>query len=115
MLKNSRFHQLSTSHHLTSSTPLLDDLTQVKFIGTLLSGTILAWFAPLLEHQSLIVNNFETFLKEFGASFGNLNKKRIVTSKLRALRQLSRLVFMYNFEFKQLTCDISWDEATLMS
>jgi hypothetical protein len=38
-----------------------------------------------------------------------------VTSKLRALRQLSRLVFMYNFEFKQLTCDISWDEATLMS
>ncbi len=115
MLKNSRFHQLSTSHHPTSSTPLLDDLTQVKFIGTLLSGTILAWFVPLLEHQSPLLNNFEAFLKEFGASFGNLNKKRTITSKLRALRQLSCLVYIYDFEFKQLTCDISWDEATLMS
>jgi hypothetical protein len=34
---------------------------------------------------------------------------------LRALRQLSCLVYIYDFEFKQLTCDISWDEATLMS
>jgi len=40
----------------------LDDRIEVGFIGTLLSDTILTWFAPFLEGQFLILNNFETFL-----------------------------------------------------
>jgi hypothetical protein len=39
----------------------LDDRIEVGFIGTLLSDTILTWFAPFLEGQFPILNNFETF------------------------------------------------------
>jgi hypothetical protein len=67
-----QFHQ----HHY------LDGRTQVGFIDTLLSSITLTWFAPLLEHQSPLLKNFEAFLEEFGVSFGNSNKKRITTNKL---------------------------------
>ncbi len=52
-----------------------DDQTQVGLSGTLLLGTTLTWFAPLLEHQSPFLNNFETFFENVGASFGNSEKK----------------------------------------
>jgi hypothetical protein len=31
----------------------------------------LAWFAPLLEHQSPLFNDFEAFFEEFHATFGD--------------------------------------------
>ncbi len=49
--------------------------TQVEFIGTLLSNIAFAWFAPLLEHQSPLFNNFEAFLEEFNATFRDSYKK----------------------------------------
>ncbi len=52
-----------------------NDQTQVGLIGTLLSGTTLTWFTPLLECQSPFLNNFEAFLKNFGASFDDSNKE----------------------------------------
>jgi len=51
------------------------NLVQVGFIGTLLSSMTLAWFAPSLEHQSSMCNDFETFLEKFNATFGNLDKE----------------------------------------
>ena len=42
-------------------------------VGTLLSGTTLAWFAPLLEQESPLLNNFEEFISEFKACFGDTN------------------------------------------
>jgi len=94
--------------------PYLDNQTQVGFIGTLLSGITLIWFAPLLECQFSLLNQFEAFLKKFSV-FGDSNKEHIATSKLRILRQGSRRTFMYAFIFKQLACNISWGEAMLMS
>jgi hypothetical protein len=41
----------------------------------LLLGTTLTWFAPFLERQFLLLNNFEAFFEEFGASFGNSDKE----------------------------------------
>jgi hypothetical protein len=39
----------------------------------------LTWFAPLLEHQSPLLNNFEKFHEKFheklNATFGNSNKE----------------------------------------
>jgi hypothetical protein len=55
------------------------------------------------------------FFEEFGASFGNLDKERTTTSKLRASCQGSRLTSMYTYEFRQLECGISWDEVVLMN
>jgi hypothetical protein len=51
--------------------------TQIGFISILLLGKTLVWFAPLLEHQAPFLNNFETFLKKFNATFGKLDKERI--------------------------------------
>jgi len=53
--------------------------TQIRLIGTLLSSMALTWFAPLLEHQSPLLNNFEKFHEKFheklNATFGNSNKE----------------------------------------
>ena len=38
------------------------DASRVGLIGMLLSGSALAWFAPLLEKQSPLLNNFEDLL-----------------------------------------------------
>ncbi len=92
-----------------------DDKTQVELIGTLLSSTTLTWFAPLLEHQSPLSNNFETFCEEYGVSFSDSNKKCIATSKLRTLCQGSRPTFMYVSTFRQLACDIWWNKIVLMN
>ncbi len=40
------------------------------------------WFMPLLERQSPLLNNFETFIEEFCAIFGNSNKDNTSISKL---------------------------------
>ena len=47
------------------------DVARVGLVGTLLSGTTLAWFAPLLEKKSPLLEHFEAFIKEFQASFGD--------------------------------------------
>jgi hypothetical protein len=48
-----------------------NDQTQVRLISTLLSCIGLAWFALLLECQFPLLNNFQTFIENFAASFGN--------------------------------------------
>jgi hypothetical protein len=67
--------QLHPHQHPTS-------LAQVRFIGILLSSTTIVWFAPLLEHQSPLLNNFETFFEELNATFGDLDKKRTFNIKI---------------------------------
>ena len=41
----------------------LADVAHVGLVGTLLTGTTLAWFAPLLERHSPLLENFEGFVK----------------------------------------------------
>lgn len=63
--------------------------SQVGLVGTLLSGTALAWFSPLLEKYSPLLNDFEGFMEEFTACFGEVDKRKIADSKIRNLRQAS--------------------------
>jgi hypothetical protein len=60
-------------------------LAQVGLINTLLSGMALAWFAPLLKHQSPLLNDFEEFFEEFNATFGNFDKKCTYNIKIQFL------------------------------
>ena len=83
-------------------------------IGTLLSGTALAWFAPLLEKKSPLLNNFDEFIKEFQANFGDTDSVRTVINKLRRLRQGDRPASAYAADFRLLASDIPWDEEALM-
>ncbi|CAG8593375.1 22784_t:CDS:1, partial [Cetraspora pellucida] len=59
--------------------------TQVKLLGSLLAGPALAWFVPLLEKELALLNNFDSFIREFEAIFGDSDKIRIATNRIRKL------------------------------
>ena len=80
----------------------------------LLSGSPLACFAPLLEKESPLPNNFEEFLNEFKACFGDTNKIRTTIKKIRRLRQGDRPTSAYIANFRLLASDIPWDDQALM-
>jgi ribosomal protein L29 len=82
------------------------DAAQVGLVGTLLTGTALAWFAPLLEKKSPILENFDTFINEFQASFGDTDSVRTAINKIRRLRQGDRPASAYAADFRLLACDI---------
>ena len=52
------------------------DASRLGLVGTLLSGTTLAWFLPLLEKGSPLLNNFEFINAEFRACFGDIDSVR---------------------------------------
>ena len=39
------------------------DVARVGLVGTLLTGTMLAWFAPVLERHLPLLEDFEVFIK----------------------------------------------------
>ncbi len=61
------------------------------------------------------MNDFEAFVEKFNATFENSDKECTSISKLQSLHQGPHLIVMYAFEFRQLTCNISWDEIAFMS
>ena len=90
------------------------DVARVGLVGTLLCGTTLAWFTPLLGKKSPLLEDFEAFFKEFQASFGDIDSTRTTINKIRRLRQGDCPASAYAADFRLLACDIPWDEAALM-
>ena len=88
---------------------------RVGLVGTLLTGQALSWFAPLFEKRSPILSNFETFLEAFAEAFGEHDKVRWATTKIRSLRQGTRSASIYASDFRQLASDINWGEEALVS
>ena len=76
-------------------------------------GTTLAWFA-LLEKKSPLLEDFEAFVKEFQASFGDTDSARTTANKIRRLGQGDRPASANATNFHLLACDIPWNEAALM-
>ncbi len=62
-----------------------DDTTRVGFVGTLLTGTVATWFAPILETSSPLLQDFNAFMAEFEVVFGDSDKARTSANKLRHL------------------------------
>jgi hypothetical protein len=60
----------------------LDDTTRVGFVGTLLIGIAAAWFAPILETSSPLLQDFNAFMAEFETVFGDSDKVRTSANKL---------------------------------
>ncbi len=46
--------------------------------------------------------------------FGDSDKARTLTNKLRRLQQGTRSAIVYASEFRQLACDVNWGEAALI-
>ena len=84
----------------------LTDASRVGSVGTLLSDTTLPWFIPLLEQISPLLNNFEEFINEFKACFGDTDSVRMAINKIRRLRQGDRLASVYASDFRLLTANI---------
>jgi hypothetical protein len=91
-----------------------DDTTRVGFVGTLLTGTAEAWFTPILETSSPLLQDFNAFMAEFETVFGDSDKARTSANKLRRLQQGTRSAIVYALEFRQLACDVNWGEAALI-
>ena len=89
--------------------------SQVRFIGTLLSGSALSWFSSFLERHDPILDNLEAFLAEFRSMYGEHDATRVATNKIRILQQGNRSVTSYASQFRQLAIDIKWDDAALIS
>jgi hypothetical protein len=84
-----------------------DDTTRVRFVGTLLTGTTAAWFAPILETSSPLLQDFNAFMAKFEAMFGDTDKARTSTNKLHRLQQGTRSAIIYASKFRQLAYDIN--------
>ena len=56
--------------------------SQVGLVGTLLTGSALKWFAPLMEKNSILLNSWDLFLEEFEATFGDPDHERTATNKI---------------------------------
>jgi hypothetical protein len=83
-------------------------------VGTLLTGTTLSWFVPLLEENSPLLKNFEEFIKEFKAFFGDTDSVRTTINKIHTLRQGDKLASTYATNFRLIASDIPCDEQALM-
>ena len=90
-----------------------NDFCRVGLVGTLLSGAAQSWFAPLVETSSPLLDNFSAFLEEFEATFGDTDRRRTSLTKLYSLHQGKRPVSVYASEFRQLSCDVQWDDQAL--
>ena len=49
--------------------------SRVDLVGTLLFGSGQAWFAPLVETSSPLLDNFPAFLAELEATFGETDRR----------------------------------------
>jgi hypothetical protein len=58
----------------------------------------LVWFAPLLEHQSHFLNNFEVFFEKINATFGDSNKECTSNIKMQSFCRGSHLVAIYGLK-----------------
>ena len=61
-----------------------------------------------------MLNNFEEFIGEFKACFGDTDNVRTTINKIRRLRQGDRPTSAYVLDFHPLAADIPWDDIALM-
>jgi hypothetical protein len=81
----------------------------------LLFEAALSWFALLLEKNSPHLEDLDNFLTKFSDTFSKTDKVQTAIIKLRSLRQGSCLTSVYAVDFRQLACDVDWDDNTLIS
>ncbi len=83
-------------------------------MGSLLTKAAAAWYAPLVERRSTLLDDLEAFILQFEATFGDADRARTSALKLCNLKQNHRPASAYAAEFQLLTCDVLWDEAAMI-
>lgn len=91
-----------------------DDRTKVGFCGTLLSGAAAAWFSPLFESNSPLLNDWDSFSEELAKCFGGFDRTMEAANQLHSLRQGAKSASEYASKFRLLSTDLSWGEEALV-
>ena len=60
-----------------------------------------------------MLDDFEAFIEEFKACFGDTDSVRTTINKIRRLRQWDRPASAYAADFRLLASDMPWDEQEL--
>lgn len=95
-----------------------NDAAKVGTVGTLLTGKARSWFTPLIENPSAnanILNDFEAFKSLMYQSFGDTDRVAVAENRIRRLRQGTRPAAHYGSDFRQLACDLKWNDSALIS
>jgi hypothetical protein len=77
-----------------------DDTTHIGYVGTLLARIVIAWFVPILETSSPLLQDFNAFMAKFETMFGDSDKARTPTNKMCHLQQGTRSATVYASEFR---------------
>ena len=64
-----------------------------------------AWFAPLVETSSPLLEDFPTFLIEFEATFGETDRGQLELAKIYYLQQVKSTTSTYASK-SRLVCDV---------
>jgi hypothetical protein len=72
----------------------------VAFIGSLLSGNGLSWFALFLEKHLPVLQDMAQFEALFTTAFGNNDRERVAETKMQSLCQGTWSAAIYAVEFK---------------
>uniref|UniRef100_A0A8C5ZCR3 Retrotransposon Gag like 3 n=1 Tax=Marmota marmota marmota TaxID=9994 RepID=A0A8C5ZCR3_MARMA len=85
----------------------------VSFIGNRFSGEAGRWFQPLLDIQSPLLEQFESFLQVLLDTFDNPENLEDANYHTRQLCQGEGSLHQYATHFHLIAQDLNWDESTL--
>ncbi|XP_062039633.1 retrotransposon Gag-like protein 3 [Lepus europaeus] len=85
----------------------------VSFVGNRFSGEAGRWFQPLLDIQSPLLEQFESFIQVLQDTFDDPENIEDANHCIRQLCQGEDPVYRYATHFHLIAQELSWDESTL--
>jgi hypothetical protein len=91
-----------------------NDRAKTMYVASYLRGIAAAWFSPRMERNDPMLNNFESFIRNFRKTFEHPDLSAEAARKIRNLKQGNRAVSILANDFRQLAVDVDWTQASLM-
>ena len=98
---------------LAKPTSFATDKAKVTFAATYLRGSAFSWFAPYLEQQDSILQDYDRFSQELSSMFGDPDRIASAERALMTLQQNNHPAFQYASDFRRIMVDTKWNENAL--
>ncbi|XP_074179563.1 retrotransposon Gag-like protein 3 [Rhinolophus sinicus] len=85
----------------------------VSFVGNRFSGEAGRWFQPLVDIQSPLLEQFESFIRVLQDTFDNPENMEDANHRIRQLCQGEDPVHQYVTHFYLIAQELNWEESTL--
>lgn len=112
---NGFLNQVTLLFNLNASRYPTDHI-KIYTIGSLLEGTALEWFSPLVSRPEIhqdILKSYQDFIKRFQANFGPVDPAGNAATKLQHLYQGKWPVSTYSAKFQNLAANLAWNDEAL--